>query len=476
MYDSIWNDRIYEIFISRVYEDFIRKYSGCRSYDNLSWNLYCGLQDRQKDYFDRGVGKEQIIIREKSEDRKKKTYKKIIILLSGFLILASAAGVMNSTREVEKGENGQSILKRKSYGEGSRQIELEAKIGEEKEKIQIELGERQYKEEDVMKELKKAASKLETLILGKNKSIDEVRTNLNLIEAVPKTGIKVSWDVEDYEVIGLSGQIMTKEIPEEGKPVRLRAVLMAGDKELEHIFYVRVLPPEYSKTEKQKIRLEQAVKEEEEKSREDSQLCLPKVIAGEPVSWYYPGESQTAGILLAGVALACGIFISEKKKEESAAKKRVRQLMVDYPQIISQLALFLKAGIPIRTCWFRIAADYEKNQREKEVRYAYEEMVYTMHEIEQGVTESECYERFGNRCGLVCYRRFGTLLSQNLRKGTKGLTDLLKREAEDAFEQRKILAGKLGEEAGTKLLGPMFMLLVMVIMIIIVPAFLSIQI
>ena len=30
------------------------------------------------------------------------------------------------------------------------------------------------------------------------------------------------------------------------------------------------------------------------------------------------------------------------------------------------------------------------------------------------------------------------MLSQNLRKGTRGLTELLEREAEDAFEQRKI--------------------------------------
>ena len=47
-------------------------------------------------------------------------------------------------------------------------------------------------------------------------------------------------------------------------------------------------------------------------------------------------------------------------------------------------------------------------------------------------------------------------MSQNLRKGTRGLTELLEREAEDAFEQRKNLAKKAGEEAGTKLMIPLF--------------------
>ena len=67
------------------------------------------------------------------------------------------------------------------------------------------------------------------------------------------------------------------------------------------------------------------------------------------------------------------------------------------------------------------------------------------------------------------------MLSQNLRKGTKGLTELLGREAEDAFEERKNLAKKIGEEAGTKLMIPMFLMLIIVFAMVIVPAFFSIQ-
>ena len=74
------------------------------------------------------------------------------------------------------------------------------------------------------------------------------------------------------------------------------------------------------------------------------------------------------------------------------------------------------------------------------------------------------------------YIRFGALLSQNLRRGTKGLTDLLKMEAIQAFEERKTQARKLGEEAGTKLLLPMFLMLTVVLIIVIVPAFLTLQI
>ena len=79
-------------------------------------------------------------------------------------------------------------------------------------------------------------------------------------------------------------------------------------------------------------------------------------------------------------------------------------------------------------------------------------------------------------CESPVYRKFGMLLSQNLRKGTKGLTNLLQREAQEAFEERKNMAKKLGEEAGTKLMIPLFLMLAVVFVIVTVPAFLTIQI
>ena len=62
-----------------------------------------------------------------------------------------------------------------------------------------------------------------------------------------------------------------------------------------------------------------------------------------------------------------------------------------------------------------------------------------------------------------------------MKKGTKGLAVLLKQEADRAFEERKNLAKRLGEEAGTKMLIPLFLMLLVVLVMIVVPAFFSIQ-
>ena len=76
-------------------------------------------------------------------------------------------------------------------------------------------------------------------------------------------------------------------------------------------------------------------------------------------------------------------------------------------------------------------------------------------------------------CQLPEYIRLGSVLSQNLRKGAKGLTDLLETEAEASLNERKNHARKIGERAGTKLLLPMVLMLGIVLVVLMVPAFLS---
>lgn len=71
---------------------------------------------------------------------------------------------------------------------------------------------------------------------------------------------------------------------------------------------------------------------------------------------------------------------------------------------------------------------------------------------------------------MNCYNRLIRILIQNLRTGSRGICELLGQEATVALEERKALARKLGEEAGTKMLLPLIMMLGIVIAIIMVPA------
>ena len=48
-------------------------------------------------------------------------------------------------------------------------------------------------------------------------------------------------------------------------------------------------------------------------------------------------------------------------------------------------------------------------------------MLLTYYELERGIPEGKAYAAFGRRCRQHGYRKLGSLLEQNLKKGTSGL-------------------------------------------------------
>ena len=69
--------------------------------------------------------------------------------------------------------------------------------------------------------------------------------------------------------------------------------------------------------------------------------------------------------------------------------------------------------------------------------------------------------------------KLAALLEQSRKNGARSLRERLRLEMADAFEQRKHQARRLGEEAGTRLLIPLFLLLAVVLVMIAVPAWLA---
>lgn len=403
-------------------------------------------------------------------------YGRMVLVFLSASALSLLVFLVDNNRSPKKNEEGKSILERGAYGTGEQDVNLEVKVGRGKDAVTVSVGEQKYSTEKLPEIFEEAGKRLEEMVLGDNISLDEVRYNLNLPEKVSVLGINVAWELGDYKVLNLMGELQQENLKEEGTLVELKALLSYGEEEAVHTFYVNVFPPKMNKAEKRLQKLEKQVEKAEKDTEKEQYLVLPDKLDSETVTWKYEGDSRAVGLFGLGIVAAGAVFALDKQKKKQLAKERSGQLTADFPQLISQFTLFLGAGMTVRKAWFKMAQEYERQKAEKGIRVAYEEMVYAMHEIQGGISEGECYERFGSRCGLPSYRKFGAMLSQNLRKGTKGLTDLLRKESVDAFEDRKNQARRMGEEAGTKLLGPMFMMLAIVLVIIVVPAFFTIQI
>lgn len=416
----------------------------------------------------------------RAEDRREKKWKAIYRKMGMIVLSAGLVSVLiflvDNRESLLTDEDGNAVVKRNGYGEGERTEELRIQIGDKKEKYTVTISEQQYTEEELQDVFAQSAEVLEQLVLGENKSLDEVRKDLNLVSTIQDTGIRVSWELDNYEVMDLQGVLKPENLTEEGTLVQLKALMVYGQEKTEHSFYVRLYPPKLTYAERLLKNLDAEIQRLDADTQTAEVMRLPDSVDGQPVRWMYLKNFRAAGMMLMGIVVSIFLYVSEKEKEKEEQKKRDAQMTLDYPQMISTFTLFLGAGMPARNVWYRIAETYERQRTEKGRREVYEEMVRTMHEMKGGANESECYERFGERCGLPIYRKFASLLSQNLRKGTKGLSLILKQEADEAFEERKCLAKKLGEEAGTKMLFPMFLMLAVVLIMIIVPAFLSIQI
>ena len=91
--------------------------------------------------------------------------------------------------------------------------------------------------------------------------------------------------------------------------------------------------------------------------------------------------------------------------------------------------------------------------------------------MRSGLSEAEAYAQFGKRIGLQEYIRLTTLMTQNLKKGSASLLERLRDEADRSLSEQMQRGRQLGEEASTKLLLPMVMMLGVVMVMVIMPAF-----
>lgn len=405
-----------------------------------------------------------------------------LAVIAGISVFILGAGAFMSDYVQSKTEI--TGLPRNGYGQGKRTEELEvyAEGGDKEKNIEVEISERAYTEEEIKELFVKCINKLDTLILGANKSPDHIEENMELVTEIPGEPVAVSWELDRYDVMNVYGEIneeSLKEMQEEqGIMVKLQAVLTYREKEDEQALYestVMVYPKRLSEEDRTYQAVQRELKKSDERSRTKEVLTLPEETEGKKLHFYRKMDNRGSVLMVMAVIIFLLLYALKWQNQEKEAEKRRRQMSLDYPEIVSKLTLLLGAGMTVKRAWRKIVSDYDvKSSRDR--RYAFEEMKYTCREMESGITESESYERFGKRCGIQEYIRLGALLSQNLRKGTKGLGDLLRLEAVQAFEERKARAKRLGEEAGTKLLMPMFLMLAVVLVIVIVPAFLSIQI
>lgn len=391
----------------------------------------------------------------------------IIIIIFIAAVFSVIYSIKNSTAKViEEG-----VIKRPDIE--SEEVILEYTTEDFGGDIEYELNSERMTYAEFYAFFKESEDTLIKVMLADNVSADEVKSDLYFPDYLPDTKIELLWETSDISVIMNDGTVVNEELEESMVVTIFITANYYGDICLLN-FPVLVLPKEYSEQELFEMELIDRIKKLDDTYKYDSEFKLPDETGGKGVFWSAGQDKMAFVITVAGIILATvsgyGFYDDIRKQE----KKREKEMLMDYSEVVSELTLFLEAGLTIRGAFERIAENYNKRKTTaKKSRYSYEEISRCVREIESGISEAEAYRTFGRRCALIPYIRLATIISQNLKRGTKGVVLMLREEAYQAFEIRKAGAKKLGEEAGTKMLAPMMAYLVIVIVIIVVPAVMS---
>ena len=396
---------------------------------------------------------------------KKEWYLAVLIIVVGNLLGMGMAAVEKRSAKTD-------YLERNPYGEGAYEETLQVELEGKQEEIQIYVEEQKYTEADKKRYLKEAEKELNTWFQRVCGDKGEIRQSLSFPDKLEQNPVTLSWSTSQPQILDWEGVLGTGVAPK-GEMVDLMCTITLEEEMKIWQKEVRVYPPR--RTEKEALQEEIQVRAEKLSEENSKKMYLPETYQGEAVHYRRTAGNTGYLVCVLSVLLGFGIFPLKKERERQKEELRKKEMQRDYPDVLDKLVLFLQAAFSIRKAMEKLAIDYQRNRQKYHMkeRAAYEEIVKTCREMEGGVYEADAYERMGKRCKISQYKILSVLLVQNLRKGNQNILELLEREAASAGEERKREARVRGEEASVKLLLPMIMQLMVVLVILMVPAFLS---
>ena len=396
------------------------------------------------------------------------------------------------------------LITRPGYGKAALEetLNLTAAGEKESESVTIRVSPKAYTYKQAQDLLDQAETQLQKQLPGRNGSLDDVRYPLQLPQSLLDDAISAEYTISPYGVIDDTSGVIVGDLTENGTPVTVEATLKVQGLERICRYAAVVFPPALTDKEQFSADLDTALRAADNSDPTSDQIRLPAYAGDTPLSWSRPKGPFLTILFILTLLLPTLFWFQKDEKMKELAKKRRELLDLDYSELLFKLTLLIGAGLTIKGAFSRICSQQEalqnssslparggkdsmqhpternklpsgKGSRPESAHPVYGEIQILLREITDGVPEETAYENFGRRCGLPTYIKLGSLLAQNLRKGSSGLTALLEKEAFLSLQQHRTAARKMGERASMRMLFPMLLMFVDVMLIMMVPAMLS---
>lgn len=390
-------------------------------------------------------------------------------ILAAFLLLLVTALIVDFGQETEL-QNG--VIYRDVIGGEEKKIPLFLDIDGvcEKEPYTLEVLPIQPTKDEAEGYFKKAIATIES-------DFQEIKEKVPMQTEYENGAVEADWYFEPYGLIDSEGNIRQEKLEDQNTIVNAQVTLSCGSYEKIYSFAFSVIPQEMSTEEVSRQLLESWINQQ--MSLEGSKsVQLPTQINGKKVTWSEKREYSTPQILLLELTAIVLLWFISKQKRIQEEQARIQKMEQEYPEIVNQLSLLLGAGMTTRQAWNKLTAQYRFKRENKmiEEKEVYEAIVRMNRRFCEGESERAVYQQFSQEIPAICFHKLMRILLGNLEKGTQGICSRLEEEGRVAYEQRIQQAKKMGEEASTKMLLPLMLMMVIVMGIVMLPALIEFQI
>ena len=169
-------------------------------------------------------------------------------------------------------------------------------------------------------------------------------------------------------------------------------------------------------------------------------------------------------LLFAAVLMGVGaVYYYYGKSMEQQIEKRADEVMLDFSEVVSKLALLVNSGMIVSDAWAKVSESGE--------RTIYREMRRSIEEINNGKSFGDALYVFAQRSLLPEVKKFASTLIQGVTQGNSELAVMLTQQSKEVWNLKRQVVRRKGELANNKLLLPMGLTFIGILIMIMVPIF-----
>lgn len=393
--------------------------------------------------------------------------RKIMILIgvAGFLL-----SIMVYVDSLQNTDLKDGIIQRNEWGGGSKNVKLVAKSENLSSNVNIEVEERKYSNEELEKLSLEAEALLKKEFFKYIGTTSNSETRFELINHLEGYPFTIRWNFKsDY--LDTSGKVLCNFDCNESHEITLEGTLIYKDFSKRIAILVKLSHKKLSELEKYIGSVNQALDEVIENTESESVIRLPEKVNGNEIIWEEE-KDYTYILVFAGSIVASFIISFAYDYDEKKKKNKIKAELFDcYPDFVEKLKLFMISGLTLKKSLEKIYEEMSKNSYRKQ-KAILEELEKVINQYKNGVREEIVIENFGTECGGP-YKKLVYLLIVNLKQGNDRILGLLNEEVEKAMLLKKENAKKESDRAGIKILFPMMIMLLVVMSLIMIPAYLD---